>query len=173
MTYTDAGREEMLAIKTLNLLDSDFGYNMTEGGDGAGVPGEESRRRMSQNSAGFRRDILVEELVNLYQKGLSSHQISRQFKTTHATVRRRLREAGVEIRPRKDAVLLKLTKNIDANEIIRMYRGGSLLTEISRILGICPQTVSRRLKALNEPLRTMSEAHLIAKQKKKKRGKER
>lgn len=162
LTYTEANQEERLAIKTLNLLDRDFGYNMTEGGEGSGIPGEEARQKMSDNNAGKRRDIPVSEVVDLYRKGKSTHQIAEHFKTVHATIRRFLRAVGEPLRSKSNAKVVRWGLTATSGDILEMYRSGKLLTEISEKLGISTQTIRRRLIASNEPLRSMSEAHRIA-----------
>ena len=117
LTQTEAGQEEMLAIRTFSLMDRNFGYNMTEGGEGSGVMGEEAKRRFLENHRCRRKDVSTEEVVRLYREGSTPSQIAKKFGIAPQSVRGRLIEAKEPRRGVKHP-------EICTEEIIRLYQEG-------------------------------------------------
>ena len=149
----DANAEERLAIRTLNLLSRDFGYNMTEGGEDVRYMGKEAKERQLKNHRCRRKDISTEEVVRLYREGMNTFQLAKKFETTPQSIRGRLIKAK---EPRRVVHL-----DFPTMEVVLMYRDGKSTEWIAAKIGVNPEAVRKRLIKAGEPRRSLSEAQKI------------
>lgn len=64
-------------------------------------------RRSHRESVPNRKDFPIETIVSLYQDGNSTATIAETFNTTHETIRKKLKTAGVVLRTRSEANLVR------------------------------------------------------------------
>ncbi len=81
------------------------------------------------------------ELVRAYRSGVGSYRIAARFGISPATVRARLRAAGVRMRPARGA-----PRGPTASEVKRMRRTGMTIRELARHFGVSHVTIIDRLK---------------------------
>jgi group I intron endonuclease len=120
-TREEANALEMLWIALLNTRDPNVGYNLTAGGEGVSNPSPETRlklrngrlgkkassetlKKMSEARKGIsptnkRSDIADNDLIRLYSQGFSLHEIGDKFNCNWSTIRLRLLNRGVTMRP--------------------------------------------------------------------------
>jgi DNA invertase Pin-like site-specific DNA recombinase len=113
-----------------------------------------------RHSVGLRhpqyKNISTNEIVALYEQGLSAEKIAKKFRVTGTTVVRRLRSAGISIQ-RKPRHCSHYRHDLSTKEIVRMYRTQST-TQIAAKLGTDSATVWHRLKGAGVQLRSKSQA---------------
>jgi uncharacterized protein (DUF433 family) len=160
LSKKEADEEEKLLIRTLRLWNSEFGYNMTFGGEGT-IPTEDTRIKMIKNSPHRRWDISKEEVVSFYRAGETMDQIGRRFGVTRKAVLKRLREAGEPSRTKAEAQTLYRNLKIETQEIVEMYRKGMWDRQIATHFEISKSAVRCRLKSAGEPRRSLSEAKIL------------
>lgn len=156
----EADREEKLLIKVLHLNDPDFGYNMTDGGEGT-IPNEEARRKMIENSGVRRRDVEAEEVVSLYRTGLSMTQIGKRMGASRKVIQRRLLELEEPIRPLSETQVLRYDLKMKTEDVVQMYRVGKSISQIAEYFGVHSSTIRKRLQKAKEPIRSCSEGKTL------------
>lgn len=154
MTKQQANEEERLLIRTLNLTDAEFGYNLTEGGDGV-FPNEATVARMRERSGMRRWDLPDEEIAELYRQGFSAVFIGKKFNCAPTAVRRHLRWAGVPIRgldewrnlltPEQRSENTNKRKDIDNDHLAGLYLSGVLMEDLAKQFKVSVTTIYRRL----------------------------
>lgn len=89
---------EKYYIDELKTMSSQFGYNLA-----FNAPrGKEGIRKASEKQLGelnhyYKHELKNEELVQLYQSGMSLSRIAKKFNTTRCLVKRRLNSEGIEV----------------------------------------------------------------------------
>lgn len=111
-------------------------------------------QKVVETSTRPRPDVLTEDLVHMYtQQELSTTEIAREVGVSQHMVYRRLKIAGVQMRPRGGPNCRSLgethpryRQDIDPAEVARLYiveeQG---VRDIAATLGVAPGTVERRL----------------------------
>jgi tRNA (guanine37-N1)-methyltransferase len=87
-----------------------------------------------------RAKVSDEDLVRAYRSGVGSYRIAERFGVSPATVRARLRAAGVRMRPARG------TRGPSAAEVERMRKTGMTVRELARHFGVSHVTIIDRLK---------------------------
>lgn len=146
-TPEDLNRSEAWWIAKLNSRDPEIGYNMTAGGDGVlGICGKES--------ALYIRDLPEEDVVRRYVEGETVEQLAEEFGVCESTIASRLKSAGV-MRTAKEASLIRtlipekcanFRRDISTDHLLEMFRQGLTYEEISKRVGLNPETVSKRVR---------------------------
>jgi hypothetical protein len=98
----------------------------------------------------------TEEIVNLYNSGLSCSDISKLDGRCETIIYNILKD-NVKIRSRSEA-----NKIFPDFLLVGLYNLGLSTSQIGELLGIHQSTVSKRFKKLNFPLRNKSVANKIA-----------
>lgn len=122
---------------------SDFGYNLTLGGEGYRVS-QETRQRIGL--AHRNPNIKDEEIIPLYNCGLSCRETAARIGIGERTVSRRLRRAGIRLRAQRDP-------NIRDEELISLYNEGLTTAEIATQIGQSSNGVRYRLLCAGITLR--------------------
>jgi len=165
------------------LMDSnnpDYGYNMTEGGDGgdtfSGLKRSLETIEKMKESSNRRRDVSTEEIIKLYLENKGSNTISEELGISRSCVLSRLKEAGVvrrggngKIRKTKeDKVIVKregpnssnYNHEVSSEEIVRLYESGKSTRQIASIFGVEKTLVRGRLRELGiSPRPNTRDAH--------------
>ena len=76
-----------------------------------------------------------------YASGVGSYRLARKYGLSPATVRSRLRAAGVELRPARKAV-----RGPTPEEVERLHASGVGIRELARRFGVSHVTILNRLK---------------------------
>ncbi|TME26512.1 MAG: tRNA (guanosine(37)-N1)-methyltransferase TrmD [Chloroflexi bacterium] len=106
--------------------------------DGAALtPAERARLPRAQTRA----RVADADLVAAYTSGVGSYRIAARFGISPATVRARLRAAGVRLRPPRGG-----QRGPTANEVVRMRATGLTVRELARHFGVSHVTILDRLK---------------------------
>ena len=87
----------------------------------------------------------AEELAGEYAAGVGSYRLARKYGLSPATVRSRLRAAGVSLRPARQA-----TRGPTADEVARLHASGAGVRELARRFGVSHVTILNRLKRARE-----------------------
>ena len=82
-----------------------------------------------------------QELAGEYAAGIGSYRLARKYGLSPATVRARLRAAGVALRPARQA-----TRGPSAEEVARLHASGVGVRELARRFGVSHVTILNRLK---------------------------
>lgn len=98
---------------------------------------------------GGRLEINSEQVREMYASGLSQRAIAEALGCSYATIKLRLREAGVCCRARNDS----RRRSVDVGQATAMYRSGMTAQEIASELGVSSATIRRRLRAAGVELR--------------------
>lgn len=115
-------------IYYINKYDSFFnGYNSTLGGGG-------------KRSYVYTDKVIVEDIINMYNKGISSNTIGAKYKVDKATIIRVLKLYKVEIKNRAFNPPEK-----EREELINLYKNGYSLSRLSRIYKVAGSTIKRFL----------------------------
>ena len=141
LTKDQANEEERLVIRTLNLLDKRFGYNMTEGGDGPLISVHIPR-----------------EAKDKYLSGISAKELSEQYGCDPGTILRNLKSWGVKTRSVSEA-LKKSGRRISQSSAIkrrdipdylisRLYLEGWNSYQLADFFRLDPSTIRYRLEKL-------------------------
>jgi tRNA (guanine37-N1)-methyltransferase len=99
----------------------------------------EERARLPR--ARQRASVSDDELVRAYRSGVGSYRIAARFGISPATVRARLRAAGVRMRPARGT-----PRGPTAAEVKRMRKTGMTVRELARHFGVSHVTIIDRLK---------------------------
>ena len=99
----------------------------------------EERARLPK--APRRARVSVDELVRAYRSGVGSYRIAARFGVSPATVRARLREAGVRMRPARGT-----PRAPSAADVKRMRKTGMTVRELAKHFGVSHVTIIDRLK---------------------------
>src|SRR5437867_3379201 len=97
------------------------------------------RVRLPRDSA--KRDIRDADLVEAYRSGVGSYRIAARFGISPATVRARLRAAGVRLRAARSVV-----RGPSASEVARMRATGLTVRQLASHFGVSHVTILDRLK---------------------------
>jgi DNA-binding CsgD family transcriptional regulator len=81
------------------------------------------------------------DLVAAYSSGVGSYRIAARFGLSPATVRARLRAAGVHLRPARGA-----QRGPSVSEVSRMRATGLTVRELARHFGVSHVTILDRMK---------------------------
>jgi tRNA (guanine37-N1)-methyltransferase len=100
----------------------------------------EERARLPK-AKGKPRKPTDDELVRAYRSGVGSYRIATRFGISAATVRSRLRAAGVRLRPARGA-----QRAPTAAEVKRMRKTGMTLRDLAKHFGVSHVTIIERLK---------------------------
>lgn len=99
----------------------------------------EERARLPR--AAPRAKVSDDELIRAYRSGVGSYRIAARFGIAPATVRARLREAGVRMRPARGT-----PRGPSVAEVKRMRKTGMTVRELARHFGVSHVTIVDRLK---------------------------
>jgi tRNA (guanine37-N1)-methyltransferase len=99
----------------------------------------EERARLPRSRQ--RRTVSDEELVRAYRSGVGSYRIAARFGISPATVRARLHDAGVRMRPARGTL-----RAPTAAEVKRMRKTGMTVRELAKHFGVSHVTIIDRLK---------------------------
>lgn len=100
----------------------------------------EERARLPRIGA-RRPEVPISELVRAYRSGVGSYRIAARFGLSPATVRARLRDAGVRMRPARGA-----RRGPSEAEVRRMRKTGMTIRELARHFGVSHVTIIDRLR---------------------------
>jgi DNA-binding CsgD family transcriptional regulator len=89
----------------------------------------------------------VSQLIDLYNGGLSTYKLARQFGTNRHTITDHLRRGGVTLRSRQ-----KLTPELE-EQAKQLYADGHSLAAIGKQVGLTPTAVGNALKRAGVKLR--------------------
>ena len=87
----------------------------------------------------------AQELAGEYAAGVGSYRLARKYGLSPATVRSRLRAAGVALRPARQAA-----RGPSAEEVARLHASGVGVRELARRFGVSHVTILNRLKRARE-----------------------
>lgn len=87
-------------------------------------------------------ELPIDEIVELYESGLTTAEIGEMFGCSYTTVNRRLKSAGVELRS------VGVKRKFDLNRIVDLYDGGMSANAIDCYLGCSHGVVSRYLRSI-------------------------
>ncbi|MBI2324272.1 MAG: tRNA (guanosine(37)-N1)-methyltransferase TrmD [Chloroflexi bacterium] len=99
----------------------------------------EERARLPK--APKRPKVSDEELIRAYRSGVGSYRIAARFGVSPATVRARLRDAGVRMRPARGT-----PRGPSVAEVKRMRKTGMTVRELATHFGVSHVTIIDRLK---------------------------
>ena len=99
----------------------------------------EERARVPRSRT--RRTVSDDELVRAYRSGVGSYRIAARFGVSPATVRARLRDAGVRMRPARGT-----PRGPTVAEVKRMRKTGMTVRELAKHFGVSHVTIIDRLK---------------------------
>jgi len=100
----------------------------------------EERARLPKSTA-QRRKVSDDELIRAYRSGVGSYRIAARFGISPATVRARLRGAGVRMRPARGA-----QRGPSVAEVKRMRKTGMTVRDLAKHFGVSHVTIIDRLK---------------------------
>lgn len=124
-------------IHYINKYDTFFnGYNSTLGGGG-------KRAYIYTDKA------IVEDIINLYNRGVSSNRIGAKYKVCKSTIVRVLRLYKIKVEPKRFNLSEKETEIL-----ISLYKNGHTLSNLSRIYKVAGSTIKRFLEIHNIPITT-------------------
>jgi tRNA (guanine37-N1)-methyltransferase len=99
----------------------------------------EERARLPKR--GPARAVSEADLVRAYRSGVGSYRIAARFGISPATVRARLRKAGVRLRPARGTA-----RGPSVAEVKRMRKTGMTVRELARHFGVSHVTILDRMK---------------------------
>jgi DNA-binding NarL/FixJ family response regulator len=105
------------------------------------------RTPQSMGKSGVTPERVQQEIVRLYQGGMSMGDIAYKMKVEPLTVSKILARQGVEMRPAK-----RITPEME-REFAAMYSEGSSTYDIARRFGLAPSTVGKALRARGVEMR--------------------
>lgn len=136
-TQEGANKRESYWIEAFKTTNPNIGYNMTVGGVSVVLASEESKKRKSEahrkflsvpeNHPQFRADVSSEEIVALFESGLSRIKIADRLGVSKALVYQRLKKSGVDTSGHT-------TEHDD--EMVKMYAEGHSMGSIAETLSI-------------------------------------
>ena len=139
--------------------------NKTSGGGTKVLLGKRSIEicRKLSHAHGISPEI-EKEIVELYQSGLNSKEISRKVKKNASAILRIVRRNGVATRSLRQARGIKDPAQYDKN-IIDMYNSGFAMNEIAKALGISGSGIQDLLRRNGVRIRSMKEAQQLRRRK--------
>jgi transposase len=188
-TLSELNHLETQWIARLGSRNSLYGYNMTEGGEGGDTSSGLKRSpetivKMKASSGIARRDIAVEDVVKLYLEGKGSNTIASSLGASSNCILSRLKEAGIQLRPRIKKIKVKkifvhprgennplFKHEVSSEEVGRLYKDGKTTRQIAKLFGVEKTLIKRRLEESGIKLRLnpreARKARLIAEGKEK------
>jgi len=92
----------------------------------------------------------MNKIKNLYvSKRNTTKEIAKIMGVNHGTISKRLKEMNIKIRNHSEAISL----NLDNNKIKELYNKGLSTIKIGKILGVCPITITKRLRKIGIKIR--------------------
>lgn len=161
---------EDLYIVSLGTIVDTGGYNLERGGSNGksseATKALQSSIRKGKDNSRYRHDIEDKEIIDLYEQGYSTIKIAETLSMSNTAVGRRLRKAGVTMRPvgrhgfseeEKTAMGTRMSlrhagqrnpsyrSDILTEELVQTYQQGVGTTTIAKRLGVADCTVRKRL----------------------------
>lgn len=99
-----------------------------------------------------REDLDTPDLLAAYRDGATTAELAETYEASPSSIRRRLRQAGVELDPSRKPFVPK-RPDLDDEAIRRDYRAGLSQSAIARRYDATPAAIRYRLLAMGEPLR--------------------
>ena len=135
-------------ILHFDSLNPEVGYNQTWRPSQDG----EARQTMSEKNSGennpsYRADLIDEELLELYNSGLSLSKIAERYGTDRRTLSLRFRKLGVEI------TLQPNQKSLPDEELASEYEAGASTAELAEKYGVSRWVITDRLRKANVKIR--------------------
>lgn len=96
--------------------------------------------------------IDINDLLKLYNSGMSGEQLANHFGVGKTTICRRLAEIGIHI---------ERVRGIDIQKLIRLYNSGMSINQLARRFHTTRRTIDKRLKDNGIVTRTPSEAMYV------------
>ena len=87
----------------------------------------------------YKITLPMDQIISEYESGMGSYQLGEKYGVSEFTIRRRLRENGVEIRN-----VGKL--DLPISQIISDYGSGMNSVKLGEKYGCCPKTILSRLR---------------------------
>ena len=117
----------------------------------------EARRKMSENRSGekhykFRKDVSTEDLIHLYETH-TAVEIAKMLDIDPSTVGDRLRKAGITLTTSKGKQGRQRRRDVDTQELVRLYREGLNTKELSKMFSMTPASIANRIKSTGEKMR--------------------
>ena len=114
--------------------DNNHGYNMTRGGGG-----------------NFRYDIAQEDLISLWESGISIEKIAEYYGCHRVVIHQRLIQLGYEDKDfseRRGKIIHEtiMTNNYDKDYVLKLWNENKTVSEISEIMRLDRHTVAKVLK---------------------------
>lgn len=110
-----------------------------------------------------RDDLPSDEIVAAYVAGKTSASLAEKYSSSTATILRRVREAGVPVRPKGSKKKRRRVEPEKLSDLIEAYLGGATLEEAASIAGWTTREAARLyLKEAGVPTRSQGEAFRIA-----------
>lgn len=135
---------EKFYIKLFDTRLPHRGYNFLKGG---GASCEELAKIKT------RADVNDEELIRLYEQGISCSEIGKMFGMTWSPINLRLLKKGVRMRPRNEQRGVR-RKDIPNEDVVRMYEKDKLSCEqIAKLFSTNGVTIHKRLRKLKVQMR--------------------
>jgi len=111
-----------------------------------------SKRMTGRGSHNFLKNICSEELVFLWNNGVTTTDISKRFGISTDTVRRRIKKSGLPFRPfwevKSEQAKKVERRKIDETLLRELLKMDISLREIGRRLGVAHNTISSKMKKL-------------------------
>ncbi|WP_433513574.1 hypothetical protein ACQP2T_60120 [Nonomuraea sp. CA-143628] len=146
--YYEAGQSLNRIAKSLGVSATTIARRL----EAAQIPRRTSREALRINPPRPRIDIGIDtaELRRRYEAGQSVNRIAKSLGVAARTIERRLDEAQIPRRSRREALRHRRTRprmdiGIDATELRRRYEAGELIVHIAHSLGVSTTTVRRRM----------------------------
>lgn len=130
-TLEEAGQLEQQYIKEYNSRNPNYGYNLANGGQG-----------------GATYKYNHQEIINYWEEGLNTKDISKIMGCSFSTIRRVLDEYNIpseERRQRQNDVNGQHVKLYDYNKIVELWKQGATCKEIELEVGCCRGTINLAL----------------------------
>jgi|ERR1700728_1460568 len=169
-TAEELDYKETWYIQSLNCLDRKIGYNLK-----LPIPHTEGyRKKLSESHLGdknhsYREDIDTQQLVDLYETGLSIAEVARKLGLINATVADRLKKVGVEIRTisfsdyaLKGPDSPNFNHEVPTHSLIQEYNSGMSTVQLAEKYQMNKTTIRRRLIKNGVVLRDVKESRKIS-----------
>lgn len=111
---------------------------------------KEARNERAGRTGPARLELPVEEMVAKYEAGAGIIAVGEAYGISSTTVRKRLMEAGVTMRPRGGA---SHALDLPMDELVARYEAGEGLGTLSRVYECSPMTIRKRLGAAGITIR--------------------
>ena len=128
------------------------GVPLTEIARRHGVPSYtylvEVMKRLGHEPRGTTKDLPMEQVISEYESGMSMVALGKKYDVSHITIRRRLVEAGVQIRK------ISYRVELSVEQIISEYESGMSLKALGKKCGVSRNTIRERLVEAGVQIRT-------------------